>query len=152
MTINIIKEHFMTRRTSTNSLDKDDLSEEGIPTLPILTCAQHRRLIEEHRTIIRTLIQDFSPEREVFYTFSDTPQIVREDALEDILGVQHIINKIIFDQRSWTVYVFYIRNLPEGTFTRLRGEQDDIPEGKPQYDLDRNEIHTDEESDTMKSG
>jgi hypothetical protein len=102
-TIDIIKEHFMPRRTSTNSLDKDNLSEEGIPTLPILTHAQHRRLIEEQRTIIRTLIRDFSLDRNNFYTFFDMPQIIHEDALEDILGVQHVIYEIIFDQRSWTV-------------------------------------------------
>ena len=108
----------MPRRTLTNSSDKDDLSEEGIPTLPILTRAQHRRFIEEQRTIISKLIRDFSPDREVFYTILDTPKIVHDDALEDILGVQHVIYEIIFDQRG-TVYVFYIRNLSEGTFTRL---------------------------------
>ncbi len=142
----------MPRRTSTNSLDKDNLSEEGIPTMPILTRAQHRRLIKEQRTISRMLIRDFSPEREVFYTFFDTPQIVHKVPLKDILGVQHVINEIIFDQRSRTVYVFYTRNLSKGTFTRLQGEQDDIPEGKPQYNSGRNKIHTDEESDAMKSG
>jgi hypothetical protein len=142
----------MPRRTSTNSLDKDNLAKEGIPTLPILTHAQHRRLIEEQRTIIRTLIQDLSPEHEVFYTYFDTPQIVHKDVLEDILGVQHVIYEIIFDQRSWTVYVFYTQNLPKGTFTHLQGEQDDIPEGNPQYDSDGNEIHTEEESDATKSG
>jgi hypothetical protein len=75
------------------------------------------------------------------------PKIVHEDALEDILGVQHVIYEIIFDKRSHTVYIFYIRNLPEGTFTHLRGEQDNILEGPPQYNSDGNEIHTDEESD-----
>ncbi len=137
----------MPRRTLTNSLDEDDLSEDGISTLPILTRAQHRRLIEEQQTIIRTLIQDFSPERNVYYTLFDTPQIVHKDALEDILEVQLVIYEIIFDQRSQTVYVFYTRNLPEGTFTRLRGEQDNIPEGPPQYNSDGNKIHSDEESD-----
>jgi hypothetical protein len=136
----------MPRRTSTNSSDEDDLSEEGIPTLPILTRAQHRRFIEEQRTIISKLIRDFSSDREVFYTILDTPKIVPEDALEDIMGVQHVTYENIFDQRG-TVYVFYIRNLPEGTFTRLRGERDDIPEGPPQYDSDGNEIHTDKEFD-----
>ena len=102
----------MSRRTSTNSLDKEDLSEDCIPALPILTRAQHRRLIEEQRTIIRMLIRDFSPEHEVFYTFFDTPQIIHKDALEDILDVQPMIYEIIFDQRSRTVYVFYTRNLP----------------------------------------
>ena len=119
--------------------------EKGIQTL-ILTCSLHRRLIEEQKEIIRKHIRDFSPEREVFYTFFDTPKIVHEDALEDILVFKEDIYEIIFDQRG-TDFVFYIRDLPEGTFTRLRGERDDIPEGPPQYDSDGNEIHTDEESD-----
>ena len=106
-----------------------------------------RRFIEEQRTIIRTLIRDSSSEQEVCYTILDTPKIVYDNTLEDILGIQHVIYEIIFDQRSRTVYVFYIRNLPEGTFTRLRGEQEDIPEGPPHYDSDGNEIHTNKESD-----
>ncbi len=108
----------MPRRNPTYPWDKDDLSEEGIPTLPILTRAQHRRFIEEQRTIIRTLISDFSLEREVFYTIFDTPKIVHEDALEDILVFKEVIYEIIFDQRG-TNFLFYIRNLTEGTFTRL---------------------------------
>ena len=59
------------------------------------------------------------------------PKIIHEDALEDILGVQHVIYEIIFNQRG-PVYVFYIRNLAEGTFTRLQGERDDITDGPPQ--------------------
>ena len=137
----------MPRRTLTNSLDKDDLSEDGIPTLPILTRAQHRRLINKQRTIIRTLSQDFSPERNIYYILFDMPQIFHKDALEDILEVQLMIYEIIFDQRSRTVYVFYTRNLPEGTFTRGQGERDDIPEGPPQYDSNGKEIHADDESD-----
>jgi hypothetical protein len=75
------------------------------------------------------------------------PQIVHKDAQEDILEVQLVIYEIIFDQISQTVYIFYTWNLPKGTFTHLRGEQDNILEGPPQYDSDGNEIHTDEESD-----
>jgi len=116
-TINIIKEHLMP--------DKEEV-------IPTLIRSQHRRFIEEQKEIIREIIRDFSPEREVFYTFFATPKIV--------------IYEIIFDQRG-TDFLFYIRNLPEGTFTRLRGERDDIPEGPPQYDSDGHEIYTDEESD-----
>ncbi len=117
--------------------------EEVIPTL-ILTRSQHCQFIEEQKEIIRKLIRDFYPEREVFYTFFDTAKIVHDDALEDILEV---IYEIIFDQRG-TDFLFYIRDLSEGTFTpRLRGKRDDIPEGPPQYDSDGNKIHTDEESD-----
>jgi len=130
-----------------NSLDKDHLSEEGIPKLPILTRVQHRRFIEEQRTIIRTLIRDSYPEQVVYYTIFNTSRIIYNDALVDILGVQHVIYEIIFNQRSRTNFVLYIRNLPKGTFTLLWGEQDDILEGPPQYDLDGNKIHTDKESD-----
>ncbi len=73
------------------------------------------------------------------------PKIVYDEALEDILRVQKLIYEILFDQRSRTTFVFYSRDLPERTFTRFRGERDDIPEGPPQYDLDGHEILTDEE-------
>ena len=119
--------------------------EEGIPAL-ILIRSQHRQFIEEQREIIRKLIRDFSPEREISYTFFDMPKIVHDDALEDILVFKEVIYEIIFDQRG-TDFLFYIRDLPEGTFTHLRGEQDDKPEGPPQYDSDGNEIYTNEESD-----
>ena len=135
----------MPRRTSPNSSGEDDSSKEGITTLPILTRAQHRRFIEKQQRIIRKLIRDFAPDRVVFYTIFDTPQIVQDDTLEDILRVQHIIYEIIFDQRSWNIFVFYSRDLPEGTFTRLRGERDDIPEGPPNLDSEGHEILTDEE-------
>ena len=82
----------------------------------------------------------------MFYTFFDTPKIIHEDALEDILVFKEVIYEIIFDQRD-TDFLFYIRNLPKGTFTRLRGERDDIPEGPPQYDSDGHKFYTDEESD-----
>jgi len=119
--------------------------EEGTQTL-ILTRSLHRRFIEEQKEIIRKLIRDFYPEREVFYTFFDMPKIVHDDELEDILVFKEVIHEIIFDQIG-TDFLFYIQDLPEGTFTRLRGERDDIPEGPPQYVSDSNEIHTDEESD-----
>jgi hypothetical protein len=81
----------MPRRTSTNYSDEDDLSEEGTPTLPILTRAKHQRFIEEQRTIISKLIRHFSPDREVFYTIFDNPKIVHDNALENILGIQQVI-------------------------------------------------------------
>ena len=109
----------MPRSTSTNSSGKDDLSEEGTPTLPILTRAQHRRFIVEQRIIISALIEDYSLERVVFYTTFNTPKIVHDDALEDILGVEEIIYKIIFDQKSRNIFVFYIWDLPKVTFTRF---------------------------------
>jgi hypothetical protein len=134
----------MPRRTY--SSDEDDLSEESIPTLPVQTRAQQRRFIEKQREIIRTLISKSFPEQVVYYTLFDS-STVHDDALESILGVQSVIREIIFDQRSRTVFVFYSRLIPDGTFILLRGERDDIPEGPPQYDSDGNEIDTDEEFD-----
>jgi hypothetical protein len=109
----------MPRRTSTNSSDEDDCSEEVIPTLPILTRAQRRRFVEKHQGIIRKLIRDSYPDQVVYYTIFHTPKIVYDDALEDILGVQHLIYEIIFDQRSQTNFVFHSQNLPKGTFTHF---------------------------------
>jgi len=109
----------MPRRTSTNSLDEDDSSKESILTLPILTRAQRWRFIETQHRILRKLIRDLAPDQVVFYTLFDTPQIVHEDTLEDILTVQHVIYEIIFDQRDRNNFVFYSRDLPEGTFTRV---------------------------------
>ncbi len=91
--------------------------EEGIPTL-VLTRSQHHQFIEEQREIIKKRIRDFSPEREVFYTFFDMPKIIHEEALEDILVFKEVIYEIIFDQRG-TNFLFYIQNLPKGSFTRL---------------------------------
>jgi hypothetical protein len=109
----------MPRRTSTNSSDEDDRSEEGIPTLPILTQAQRRRFIEEQQEIIRKLIRDSYPDQVVYYTIFNMPKIVYDDAFEDILGVQKLIYEILFDRRSRTTFVFYSRDLPEGTFTHV---------------------------------
>jgi len=125
-------------------LDEDDSSEEGNPTLPILTRAQHRRFIEEQQRIIRKLIRDSYPDRIVHYTIFDTPKIVHDDALEDILRVQNIIYEIILGQKSRNIFVFYSRDLPKGTFTRFRGEQDNIPEGPPNLDSEGHEILTDD--------
>ncbi len=135
----------MPRRTSTISSDEDDSSEEGITSLPILTQAQRRRFIEKQQRIIRKLIRDFAPDRVVFYTSFDTPQIIQDDTLEDILGVQKVIYEIIFEQTSRTIFGSYSRDLPEGTFTQVRGGRDDIPEGPPNFDSDSHEIITDEE-------
>ena len=132
--------------TSTYSSDEDDHLEVSISTLPILTRAQQWRFINEQEKIIRTLISESFSEQVVYYTCFGS-STVHDDALESILGVQSVIREIIFDQRSSTVFVFYSRLLPDGTFILLRGERDDIPEGPPQYDSDGNKIETEEESD-----
>jgi len=132
--------------TSTYSSDEDDHSEVSIPSLPILTRAKQQRFIEEQKKIIRTLISKSFPYQIVYYTCFGS-STVHDDALESIFGFQSVIREIIFDQRSRTVFKFYSRLLPDGTFILLRGERDDIPEGPSQYDSDGNEINTDEESD-----
>ena len=115
--------------------------------MPTLTWAQLRGFISEQRTIISALIEDYSPDCVIYYTTSDSPEIVHNNKLEDILGVKVIIYEIIFDQESLNIFVFYIRELPDGIFTRCRGERDNISDGPPRYDLDGNSIRTDEESD-----
>ena len=132
-------------RSSTHYSDEDESPEEGYPALPILTRAQRLRFMEKQQRIIRKLIRDFSPDQTVHYTLFDTPKIVHDDTLGDILRVQYIIYEIIYDQRSRNIFVFYSRDLPEPTITRLQGERDDIPEGPPQFDSDGHEILTDEE-------
>ena len=90
----------MPRRTSTNSSGNDKQSEEGTPTLPSLTRAQLRRFISEQRIIISVLIEDCSSDRVFYYTTFDSPEIIHNDELWDILGVETIIYEIIFDQES----------------------------------------------------
>lgn len=134
----------MPRRASSHSLDKDNSLEVGTPHLPILTRAQRRRFIKEQQKILQKLIRTYSSDRTVFYTLFDTLGVL-DDELEELLGVQKVIYEIIFDQTSRTTFVFYSRDIPHGTFTRVRGERSDIPEGPPNYDSDGNEIISEED-------
>jgi hypothetical protein len=118
--------------------------EVGTPHLPILTRAQRQRFIEEQQKILQKLIRTYSSDRTVFYTLFDTLGVL-DDELEELLGVQKVIYEIIFDQTSRTTFVFYSRDIPHGTFTRVRGERSDIPEGPPNYDSDGNEIISEED-------
>ena len=77
----------------------------------------------------------------------DSPEILHNDELGDILGVKAITYEIIFNQESQNIFVFYIRELPNGTFTCCQGERDNISDGPPRYDSDGNSIQTDKESD-----
>jgi len=112
--------------------------------LPILTRAQRRRFIEEQQKILQKLIRTYSSDRTVFYTLFDTPSVLYVE-LEELLGVQKVIYEIIFDQTSRTTFVFYSRDIPHSTFTRVRGERSDIPEGPPNYDSDGNKIISEED-------
>ena len=90
----------MSRRTSTRSSDDSTLSEESTPALPILTRSQQRRFIQEQWTVIESLMRDFSPDQQVYYTLYDSPRDAQDGALEEIMGVQKVINEIIFGRRS----------------------------------------------------
>ena len=107
---------------------------------------QLRRFISEQRIIISALIEDYSSDRVIYYTTFDSPEIIHNDELGDILGVEAIIYEIIFDQESRNIYIFYIRELPDRTFSCSQGERDDISDGPPRYDLEGNSIRTDKES------
>ena len=134
----------MPRRASAHSSDEDNSLEVGTPHLPILTRAQRQRFIEEQQKILQKLIRTYSSDQTVFYTLFDTLGVF-DDELEELLGVQKVIYEIIFDQTSRTTFVFYSRDIPHGTFTRVRGERSDIPEGPPNYDSDGNEIISEED-------
>ena len=65
--------------------------------------------------------------------------------LEELLGVHKVIYEIIFDQTSRTTFAYYSRDIPHSTFTRVRGERSDIPEGPPNYDSNGNKITSEED-------
>jgi hypothetical protein len=64
-------------------------------------------------------------ERRVSYSyFTLTSKETSHDGeLKELLGVQNVINEIIFDQESRTTFVFYSRDIrrdiPQVTFTRV---------------------------------
>ena len=60
--------------------------------------------------------------------------------LEELLGENKVIYEIIFDQTSRTIFSYYRRNLLHSTFTRVRGERSNIPEGPPDYNSNGNKI------------
>jgi len=101
---------YMSRRASAHSLDEDNCLEVGTPHLPIF--------IEEQQKILQTLIRTYSSDQTVFYTLFDTLGVL-DNEVEELLGVQKVIYEIIFDQTSRTTFVFYSRDIPHGTFTRV---------------------------------
>ena len=60
--------------------------------------------------------------------------------LKELLVETKVIYEIIFDQTSRTIFSHYRRDIPLSTFTRVRGERSDIPEGRPNYNSNGNEI------------
>ena len=65
--------------------------------------------------------------------------------LEELLRENKVIYDIIFDQTSRTIFSYYRWDIPHSTFTRVRGERSDIPEGPPNYDSDGKEIISEED-------
>jgi len=108
----------MPRSISSYHSDEDSSLEVGIPHLPILTRAQHRRFLEDQKRIIRHIIRTYSSDRTVFYTLFNTPGVFDAE-LEELLGVQKVIYEIIFDQTSWTTFAYYSRDILHSTFTRV---------------------------------
>jgi hypothetical protein len=70
---------------------------------------------------------------------------VFDGELEDLLVVPTVIYEIIFDQTSRTTFSYYSRDVPHSTFTRVRGERSNIPEGPPNYDSDGKKIISEED-------
>ena len=148
----------MPRSISSTHSDEDSSSEVGTPHLPILTRSQRRRFLEDQKRIIRHIIRTYATDRTVFYTSFDMPGVFDAE-LEELLGENKVIYEIIFDQTSRTIFSYYRRDIPHSTFTRVRGERSNIPEGHPNYDSDGNkiiseadffswdEVDTDEESE-----
>jgi hypothetical protein len=135
----------MPRSISSYHSDEDSsVVEVGTPYLPTLTRSQRQRFLEDQRRIIRKIIRKYARDRTVFYTSFDTPGVFDAE-LEELLGETKVIYEIIFDQTSRTVFTYYSRDLPHSTFSRIRGERRDIPEGPPAYDSDGNEIRSEED-------
>ena len=129
----------MPRSISSSHSDKDSSVEVGTPFLPILTRLQRRRFLEDQKRIKRHIIRSYATDRTVFYTSFNTPGVFDAE-LEELLGETTVIYEIIFDQTSRTIFSYFRRYLPHSTFTRVRGERSNIPEGPPDYDSDSNEI------------
>jgi hypothetical protein len=96
--------------------NKDDKLLEEVDPFPALSCEKRSRYIEKQRVLIRSLIREFGLEREVHYTTLNPPfGFVYESALADILELDLIIYKIIYENEKREVYYFYVRNFPGGT-------------------------------------
>jgi hypothetical protein len=129
----------MPRSISSYHSDEDSSVGVGTPYLPTLTRSLRQRFLEDQKRIIRHIIRKYARDRTVFYTSFDTPGVFDAE-LEELLGENKVIYEIIFDQTSRTIFSYFRRDLPHSTFTRVRGERSNIPEGPPDYDSDGNEI------------
>ena len=122
--------------------------------IPRLTRAQRLNCLRVQREFIQELIDDndLSPRDKIAFLFDSSDPTPSVDFAEDLLKESHIILKLAFRLAGDTyAYGVFFHNgetkWEEIEVTSNFWQQDDIPEGPPQYDLDGNEIHTDEESD-----
>ena len=97
----------MPRRTSTNSLDKDNLSEESIPTLPILTRLQHRKFIQEQRMIIGTLIRDFSLEHHSIPFSTHQESFTKTHLRTSCASSKHSTRSYSTKEAGWYGYIIF---------------------------------------------
>jgi hypothetical protein len=89
--------------------NKDTTLSEEVDPFPVLSCEECSRFIEKQRIVIRSLIREFGLEREVHYTtFSPPFGIVYEVALVDILELDLVIYKIIYERERQEVYYLFL--------------------------------------------
>jgi hypothetical protein len=121
---------------------------------PVLSCEERSRYIKKQRFLIRSLIEEFGLEREVHYTTFNPPfGIVYEGALADLLELDLVIYKIIYEHEKRKVYYFYVRNFPGGTMIPVRANRYDMEEGpssnddKDKEDKDNNDVNNNNDDD-----
>ena len=112
---------------------------DEVNPFPVLSCEECIRYIEKQRIAIRSLIVEFGLEREVHYTIYNRPfGFVYEGALKDLLVLDLVIYKIIYERERRDLYLFYARVRETGTMIPVRAERYDMEEG-PSSDDDNNE-------------
>ncbi len=90
--------------------------DEEVNPFPVLSCEERIRYIEKQRIAIRSLIVEFGLEREVHYTIYNRPfGFVYEGALKDLLVLDLVIYKIIYERERRELYLFYTRVRETGT-------------------------------------
>mgnify|MGYP006179335305 CR=1 FL=1 len=122
--------------------------------IPRLTRAQRLNCLRVQREFIQELINnnDLGPWDEIAFFFDSSNPTPSVEFTEDLLKESHIILKLAFRLAGDTyAYGVFFHNgetmWEEIVVTSNFWQQDDIPEGPPQYDSDGNEIHTVEDSD-----
>ncbi len=120
---------------------------------PVLSCEERIRYIEKQRIAICSLIEEFGLEREVHYTIYSHPfGFVYEGALKDLLVLDLVIYKIIYERERRELYLFYARNRPGGTMIPVRAERYNMEEGpSSDNDDDKDDEDNDDVNDDVKN-